>query len=99
MLQNGTDNLSVWESRWDMEFNPSKCQVERVTTSRRSINNLYYLHGQVLEAVTSARYLEVDISADLSWNAHIDRITGNANRTFTLGLSQKQTPQDERDCI
>ena len=40
-----------------MEFNPSKCQVVRVTTSRRPINTLYYLHGQVLEAVTSARYL------------------------------------------
>ena len=57
MLLNDFDNLSVWESRWDMEFKPSKCQVVRVTTSRRPINTLYYLHGQVLEALTSARYL------------------------------------------
>ena len=42
MLQNDLDNLSVWESRWDMEFNSSKCQVVRVTTSRRPIT-LYYL--------------------------------------------------------
>ena len=60
-------------------FNPSKCQVVRVTASRRPINTLYYVHGQVLEAVTSARYLGVDISSDLSWNSHIHRITGNAN--------------------
>ena len=48
--------------RW--EFNPSKCQVVRVKTSRRPMNTLYYLHGQVQETV------EVDISAGLSWNTH-----------------------------
>ena len=39
-----------------MEFNPSKCQV-RVTTARVIINTVYLLHGQVLEVVTSAKYL------------------------------------------
>ena len=37
---------------------------------------------QVLDIVTSAKYLGVDISGGLSWNSHIDRITGNANRTL-----------------
>ena len=32
--------------------------------------------------MTSARYLGVDISSGLSWNSHIDRITGNANSTL-----------------
>ena len=66
-----------------MEFNPSKCQVVRVTTSKKIINSVYTLHGQILEVVTSTRYLGVDISSGLSWNSHIhvDRITGNANRT------------------
>ena len=82
MLPKDLDTLSGWASRWDMEFNPSKCQVVRVTASRRPVNTLYYLHGQVLEAVTSARYLGVDISSGLSWNSHKDRITGNANSTL-----------------
>ena len=81
------DTLSVWESRWGMEFNPSKCQVVRVTTSRNPINYLYHLHGQVLEVVASARFLGVDISSVLSWNSHIDRITGNAN--CTLGFIRR----------
>ena len=85
--QNDIDRLSSWESRWDMEFNPSKCQVVRVTTSRRHINTLYYLQGQVLEAVISARYFGVDISSGLSWNSHIDRITGKANNS---GLPKKE---------
>lgn len=69
MLQNVLDRLSGWEDRW--EFNPSKCQVVQVTTARRAINTAYTLHGQALEVVTSARYLEVDISSGLSWNSHI----------------------------
>ena len=66
VLQNDLDRLSVWEDRWDMEFNPSKCQVVRVTTSRRLIDVTYTLHGQVLEVVASAKYLGVDISNGLS---------------------------------
>ena len=84
MVQNDLDRLSVWEDRWDMEFNLSKCQVVRVTTARKSINIMYILHGQVLEILTSAKYFGVDISSGLSWNSHIDRITGNANRSLNF---------------
>ena len=48
VLQNDLNSLSAWESRWDMELNPSKCQIVWNTTSRRPINNRYHLHGQVL---------------------------------------------------
>ena len=67
-----------------MEFNPSKCQVVRVTTSSRLIGVTYTLHGQVLEVVTRAKYLELDISSGLSWNPHIDKITKNATRTLNV---------------
>ena len=80
VLQNDLDKLSLCESQWDMEFNPSKCQVVRVTTAKKAINTVCTL--QILEVVTSAKYLGVDISSGLSWNSNIDRITGNANRTL-----------------
>ena len=38
VLQQDLDKLMVWESRWDMEFNPSKGKVVRVTTSRKSVH-------------------------------------------------------------
>ena len=41
-LQRDLDLLQAWESKWDMEFNPSKCQVIRVTTSRIPFNPLQY---------------------------------------------------------
>ena len=40
-LQQGLDRLSVWESDWDMEFNPSKCQVVQVTGSRKHVIATY----------------------------------------------------------
>ena len=40
------------------------------------------MHGQELESVDSAKYLGVNIGADLSWNSHISNITSAANRTL-----------------
>ena len=76
------DSVQAWESKWDMEFNPSKCHVIRVTTARTPLDTQYLLHGRVLEEVSSARYLGMDISSNLSWNTHVDRVATNANRSL-----------------
>ena len=81
-LQTDLDILSALETRWDMEFKPSKCQVVHVTGSRKMVKTNYVLHGQVLESVPCARYLGVDISSGLTWNSHIDGVTANANQTL-----------------
>ena len=41
---------------------------------------LQLFNGQALEAADHAKYLSVDISKDLSWNTHINRITANAKK-------------------
>ena len=51
-LQYDLDILWAWETRWDMEFNPSKCQVIHVMGSKGPLMIDYVLHGQVLEYVT-----------------------------------------------
>ena len=81
-LQQDLDHLQVWEREWDMEFNPGKCQVVRVSRARRPIPSVYHLHGQVLEVVDHAKYLGVDISANLKWNEHIDNICKKATRSL-----------------
>ena len=53
-LQRDLNRLQAWNSKWDMEFNPSKWQVIRVTTARNPPDTQ---HGQVLEVVSSARNL------------------------------------------
>ena len=81
-LQNDLRILEKWESDWDMEFNPSKCQVIHVTKRKTPIPSQYYLHEVLLESVSSAKYLGVDISADLSWDAHVSRVSNKANQTL-----------------
>ena len=81
-LQGDSNRLQAWELKWDMEFNLFKCQVVHVTSSRAPFDTRYILHGQVLEAVTSARYLGIDISNNLSWNTHVNRIASNTNRSL-----------------
>ena len=44
----------------------------------------YTLHGHVLEAVDSAKYLGVTVSEDLQWKTHIDNITSEASRTVAF---------------
>ena len=79
MLQSDLNTLQHWERTWDMEFNPSKCQVISVSRSKKSLKSRYYLHGQ---SVDSAKYLGVTISKDLSWNSHFENITVRGNRTL-----------------
>ena len=80
-LQRELNRLQTLDARWDIEINPPKCQVLRVPSSRTPLQTQYILHGQVLGAVSSARYLGVDISSNLSCNTHADKITANANRS------------------
>lgn len=65
-----------------MELNPSKCQIINITRNKHKFSFNYRLHGQILDTVDSAKYLGLDISEDLSWNKHINRITTNANKTL-----------------
>ena len=43
---------------------------------------MYTLHKCILESVSSAKYLGVDIYSDLSWDTHIKRISKKANNTL-----------------
>ena len=54
-LQDDLNLLQDWEHEWDMEFNPSKWYVIRVTRSKSPLPTSYTLHGQTLEVVSCAR--------------------------------------------
>ena len=48
-----------------LEMSGGAC--DRLQVKKTTIKIDYLLHDQVLDAVTCAKYLEVDISSDLSW--------------------------------
>ena len=82
ILQRDLIRLQDWNSKWNMEFNPNKCQVIRVASSRFPLDTQYILHGQVLEVVSSARYLGVGIYSNLNWNTHVNRVAASANKSL-----------------
>ena len=84
---------------WEMDFNPSKCQVLHISRSKHPIKCSYTLHGQTLEVVDHAKYLGVDISSNLSWNHHINRTTTSAGKTLGfLRRNIKTRREDIRQC-
>ena len=82
IIQNDPNILQEWEKAWDMEFNPSKCQVVHISRSRKPIKNKYTMHGQVLDSIDHARYLSVDISSNLNFSHHVNRATANASKSL-----------------
>ena len=83
-LQQDLHKLEIWEKDWEMELNPSKCQVLHITRAHTSIKHQFVLHGKVLEAVDHAKYLGLEISLDFNWHTHIQNLTTMANRTLSF---------------
>ena len=99
VLQNDLDNLSVWESRWDMEFNPSKCQVVRVPPGDQLTLCATYMDRSVKlwpALDTWGWYLCLSV-------LECPYRQNNRKCQPYLGLSEKKhknkTPQGERDCL
>lgn len=84
ILQNDLNKLALWEQDWLMEFNVSKCHTLRVSRHRtdRQLTFDYSLHDQILETVSSAKYLGVTLNSDLDWGTHINNISSKANKTL-----------------
>ena len=81
-LQADLDALAKWEEEWDMSFHPDKCTVMHISRSRTKIETDYYLHGQKLEIVKSAKYLGVTLQDDGEWEDHITNIVNAGNKTL-----------------
>ena len=73
--------LGEWSARWGMRFNTSKCEVLQVGTGSRTLpaTHFYTLNGDVLKLVSSAKYLGVLVTHNLSWGEHINAIASKAN--------------------
>jgi len=92
-LQKDLAALEDWESKWQMSFHPEKCSVLRISTSKRYRREThYYLHGQRLQVVDSAKYLGVTLSEDLQWEKHTQATAAKASRS--LGFLRRNL----RDC-
>ena len=82
-LQRDINRLGSWARKWDMRFQPVKCNMMQLTRKRiRKIHASYTLEGTDLENVESIKYLGVTVTSDLRWNTHVSNVCTKANRTL-----------------
>ena len=80
-LQEDLDSLQLWESKWQMNFNPSKCTSMSANSGKKdTIPKDYFLHDQKLEKTKFSKYLGVTISEDMKWTQHTDLIASKGHR-------------------
>ena len=94
-LQEDLTELTKWAEQWQMTFHPAKCYILRVTRKKNPIITNYEMLGQQLETVHQYPYLGVELSEDLGWEPHINKVISKANRT--LGFLRRniyKCPQD-----
>ncbi len=94
-LQRDLDHLHEWEDRWQMRFNVKKCNVLRAThATKKQIVHDYTIGGTLLEPTHSTTYLGVELSSDLKWNSHVDKVAAKGNQMLgVLRRNLKQCPK------
>ena len=56
-MQRDLDALKDWGSTWGMKFNAKKCNIMRVSRSRKPLQHFYSLGSEILQEVSDAKYL------------------------------------------
>ena len=75
-LQSDLDKLHQWGETWGLRFNVSKCHMMHLSRSRNSPTRYYSLGGEMISAVSEAKYLGVILSNCFGtrkspWKPHI----------------------------
>lgn len=83
-LQDDLEQLSLWSNTWQLNFNVKKCYQLGITCKKIPTMFQYSLAGQPISRVSSAQYLGVTVTDNLSWNEHINQICKKANSTLGL---------------
>ena len=91
ILQDDLEKLERWEKDWGMSFNPSKCNIMHVSRKLRPLISSYFLKGEQLESVDSAKYLGVNIAKDVTWHNHTLKTSTKSNQT--LGFIKRNIPK------
>ena len=72
--------LDLWADRWQVKFNPSKCEVMRITHNKDKSTTRYKVSGTELRNATNYKDLGVIMPNDLTWTKHVHK----ANKVLRL---------------
>lgn len=83
-LQHDLNQLSLWQQKWQMHFNVSKCFVIKFTHAKKPTTHTYQLGNTILSETKSHTYLGIHLSNDLKWNDHVNHTTTKAKRVLGM---------------
>ena len=83
-LQHDLDTVVEWSHRWLMSFNPKKCSVLKITQSKQPPFHQYLMCREEITHVDQQTYLGLEITKDLSWGPHIQKVVTKANRNLNM---------------
>ena len=100
-MQRDLDALMDWGSTWGMKFNAKKCNIMRVSRSRKPLQHFYNLSNEILQEVSEAKYLGIQIDKKLDWNKHIstDAAARGQPKLAFLNRNLKGCPKKLRDSL
>ena len=78
-LQNDLDGVSVWLDTWQLKVSVNKCSVLPLSRSGRRECCDYSLNGSIIPKSVNVRDLGIQMSSDLKFKTHVQRITANAS--------------------
>ena len=86
-LQDDLNKLEIWQHEWQMQFNPSKCNIICISNKQRPPQRTYSFCGSKLEQLDSVSYNGITVNSKLKCSEHISSISSKASRS--LGLIKK----------
>ncbi|XP_069178672.1 uncharacterized protein [Procambarus clarkii] len=92
-LKDDLDKLMVWSHIWLLKFNPSKCKVMK-QGDRNRLDTGYRMEEEILHETDKDKDLGVDITPNLSPEAHIKSRT----RRTVKESNEQEIPMRTNDC-
>ena len=98
-LQQDLIQLQAWQERWQLRFNPRKCNVMRAThATRKKIEFPYTIDDTPLADTPTTSYLGVELSSDLRWNKQVKKTVAKGNQTLgVLKRNLRHCPRSIKD--
>ena len=75
-----------WGSTWGMKFNAKKCNIMRVSRSRKLLQHFYSLDNEIPPELSDAKYLGIPKDNKLDWNKHISTVAARPRRQSKLAF-------------
>ena len=94
-LQSDLTALDLWADRWQIKFNPGKCEVMRISHNKDKSTTRYEVSGHELRNVSSYKDLGVIMANDLTWTKHVNGTDHNANKV--VGLLKRTVGSKNKD--